>query len=80
MYANMLNQVGREYGGCLLVVENNNIGYTVLDKLIETYANRGKNLICISKKWSFRTAPNLSKLMSQQKSVEKKLSQAAVET
>jgi len=35
MYANMLNQVGREYGGCLIVVENNNIGYTVLDKLIE---------------------------------------------
>ena len=52
----------------------------VLDKLRETYANRGINLICISKKWSFRTAPNLSKLMSQQKSVEKKLSQAAVET
>jgi hypothetical protein len=35
MYANMLNQIGREYGGCMLVVENNNIGYTVLDKLIE---------------------------------------------
>ena len=35
MYANMLNQVGREYGGCMLVVENNSIGYTVLDKLIE---------------------------------------------
>jgi hypothetical protein len=35
MYANMLNQVGREYGGCMLVVENNNIGYTVLDKLID---------------------------------------------
>tara|TARA_R110000824_G_scaffold80365_5_gene202152 strand:+ start:3961 stop:5544 length:1584 start_codon:yes stop_codon:yes gene_type:complete len=35
MFANMLNQVGREYGGCMLVVENNNIGYTVLDKLIE---------------------------------------------
>ena len=52
----------------------------VLDKLRETYANRGINLIYISKKWSFRTAPNLSKLMSQQKSVEKKLSQAAVET
>ena len=34
----------------------------------------------ISKKWSFRTAQNLSKLMSQQKSVEKKLSQAAIET
>lgn len=35
MYANMLNQVGREYGGCMLVVENNNIGFSVLDKLIE---------------------------------------------
>jgi len=35
LYANMLNQVGREYGGCMVVVENNSIGYTVLDKLIE---------------------------------------------
>ena len=35
MFANMLNQVGREFGNCMLVVENNNIGYTVLDKLIE---------------------------------------------
>jgi hypothetical protein len=25
IYANMLNQVGREYGNCMLVVENNNI-------------------------------------------------------
>ena len=36
--------------------------------------------MCISKKWSFRTAQNLSSLMSQQKSVEKKLSKAAIET
>jgi len=35
LYANMLNQVGREFGNAMLVVENNNIGYTVLDKLIE---------------------------------------------
>ena len=35
MYANMLNQIGREYGNCMLVVENNNIGYSVLNKLIE---------------------------------------------
>ena len=41
---------------------------------------RGINLVCISKKWSFRTASNLSKLMSQQKTVEKKLSKAAIET
>ena len=52
----------------------------VLEKLQNHYSNRGVNLICISKKWSFRTAPNLSSLMSQQKTVEKKLSKAAIET
>ena len=52
----------------------------VLEKLQQVYLKRGINLVCISKKWSFRTAQNLSKLMSQQKSVEKKLSQAAIET
>jgi hypothetical protein len=31
----MLNQVGREFGNAMMVVENNNIGYTVLDKLVE---------------------------------------------
>ena len=40
MFANLLNQVGREFGNCMLVVENNNIGYSVLDKLIEyEYSN-----------------------------------------
>ena len=52
----------------------------ILEKLQHTYSNRGINLVCISKKWSFRTAKNLSNLMSQQKSVEKKLSKAAIET
>ena len=52
----------------------------ILEKLQHTYSSRGINLVCISKKWSFRTAQNLSNLMSQQKSVEKKLSQAAIET
>ena len=51
-----------------------------LKKIQETYSTRGINLVCISKKWSFRTAQNLSSLMSQQKSVEKKLSKAAIET
>ena len=51
-----------------------------LKKIQVTYSNRGINLVCISKKWSFRTAQNLSSLMSQQKSVEKKLSKAAIET
>jgi len=51
-----------------------------LEKLQTIYSNRGINLVCISKKWSFRTAQNLSNLMSQQKTVEKKLSRAAIET
>ena len=51
-----------------------------LEKLQKVYANRGINLISISKKWSFRTSESLSPLMSQQKSVDKKLSRAAIET
>ena len=51
-----------------------------LEKLKNFYSNRGINLVCISNKWSFRTAQNLSSLMSQQKTVEKKLSKAAIET
>ena len=35
LYANMLNQVGREFGNTMIVVENNSIGYTVIDKLVE---------------------------------------------
>tara|TARA_Y100001973_G_C5191250_1_gene331170 strand:- start:442 stop:2025 length:1584 start_codon:yes stop_codon:yes gene_type:complete len=35
MYAGMLNQVGREFGNAMLVVENNNIGFSVLTKLID---------------------------------------------
>ena len=52
----------------------------ILKKLQNIYQNRGINLICISNKWSFRTASNLSSLMKQQKTVEKKLSKAAIET
>ena len=51
-----------------------------LEKLQLFYQNRGINLICISNKWSFRTSEDLSSVMSQQKTVEKKLSKAAVET
>ena len=52
----------------------------VLLKLQNEFKERGINLVCISNKWSFRTAQNLSKLMSQEKTVEKKLSKAAIET
>ena len=52
----------------------------ILNKLKILYNNRGINLVCISKKWSFRTSESLSGLMSEQKTVEKKLSKAAIET
>ena len=52
----------------------------ILKKIQSTYSPRGINLVCISNKWSFRTAKNLSKLMSKEKSLEKKLSKAAIET
>ena len=35
MYANILFQTGKEYGGCLLVVENVGIGISILEKLTE---------------------------------------------
>ena len=52
----------------------------ILNKLQKIYQNRGINLICISNKWSFRTSQTLSSLMSEQKTIEKKLSKAAIET
>ena len=52
----------------------------ILTSLETQYKNRGINLVCISNKWSFRTPSNLSKLMNLQKSTQKKLSKAAVET
>ena len=51
-----------------------------LEKIQVDYESRGINLVCISKKWSFRTSENLSNLMSQEKTIEKKLSRAAIET
>ena len=51
-----------------------------LEKLQTEYSTRGINLVCISNRWSFRTSETLSNLMSQEKTVEKKLSRAAVET
>jgi len=35
MYSNLVNTTGREYGDCMVVVENNNIGFASLEKLIE---------------------------------------------
>ena len=51
-----------------------------LENLQDDYSSRGINLICKSNKWSFRTSSDLSKLMSLQKSTQKKLSKATIET
>ncbi|MBA1339671.1 MAG: segregation and condensation protein B [Pelagibacterales bacterium] len=52
----------------------------VLEKLRSDYSARGVNLVCIKEKWSFRTSNDLINLMSLQKSTEKKLSRATLET
>ena len=52
----------------------------ILESLKIQYKNRGVNLICITNKWSFRTASDLSKLMNLQISTQRKLSKAAIET
>jgi len=52
----------------------------ILQNIKEMYKNRGINLVCIKNKWSFRTAEDLSKLMALQKSTQRKLSKATIET
>ena len=54
---------------------------TVLENLQREYSTKGINLVCTSSnKWIFRTATDLSDLMSLQKSTQKKLSKATIET
>ena len=61
-------------------IQTNESIIKVLEKIKNDYNKRGINLVCIKKKWSFRTAEDLSKLMSLQKSTQRKLSKATVET
>jgi len=61
------------------VKSNSNIEKS-LENIQSDYKNRGINLVCIRNKWSFRTSEGLSKLMSLQKSTQKKLSKATIET
>lgn len=52
----------------------------ILEKIQNDYKSRGINLVCIRNKWSFRTSSDLSNTMALQKSVQKKLSKATIET
>ena len=61
------------------VQTNSNIG-KILEKIKLNYKNRGINLVNIKNNWSFRTAEDLSKLMSLQKTTQRKLSKATIES
>ena len=51
-----------------------------LTRLQEDYAGRGVNLVRIGGKWTFRTAADLSWLLSKESTEKRKLSRAAIET
>ncbi|MEP7032330.1 MAG: SMC-Scp complex subunit ScpB, partial [Pseudolabrys sp.] len=51
-----------------------------LARLQAEYATRGVNLIRVGKKWTFRTAGDLSWLLTKQTVETRKLSRAAIET
>ncbi len=53
---------------------------TALARLRDEYASRGVNLVRINGKWTFRTASDLSWLLSKELTETRKLSRAAVET
>ena len=52
----------------------------VLMALRAMYVNRGVNLVEVAGKWRFQTAADLSYLFVEERQVQKKLSQAALET
>ena len=53
---------------------------TVLQQLQAEYAPRGVNLVRVAGKWAFRTANDLSWLLTKDSVVPRKLSRAAIET
>jgi segregation and condensation protein B len=61
------------------LAEGTDVG-AVMTRLREDYAQRGVNLVRVGRKWLFRTAADLGWILSRQRSDEKKLSRAALET
>jgi segregation and condensation protein B len=52
----------------------------VMIELQRVYAGRGVNLVRVARKWTFRTAVDLSWLLAREDREQKKLSRAAIET
>lgn len=51
-----------------------------LQRLVEQYDGRGIQLVLRGEAWAFRTAPDLSSYLRLERTLEKKLSRAAMET
>jgi segregation and condensation protein B len=52
----------------------------VMAELQRVYSSRGVNLVRVARKWTFRTAADLSWLLSREDKEQKRLSRAAIET
>ena len=52
----------------------------VMEELRQLYARRGVNLVRIARRWTFRTAEDLSWLLTREGEEKRKLSRAALET
>jgi segregation and condensation protein B len=59
--------------------EGTDVG-AVMAELQRFYAGRGVNLLRVARKWTFRTAVDLSWLLSREDRDQRKLSRAAIET
>ena len=52
----------------------------VMEELQRLYAGRGVNLVRVARRWTFRTAEDLSWLLAREDEDKRKLSRAAIET
>ncbi len=52
----------------------------VMEELQRLYAGRGVNLVRVARRWTFRTAEDLSWLLAREDDNKRKLSRAAIET
>ncbi|MBI1330993.1 MAG: SMC-Scp complex subunit ScpB [Alphaproteobacteria bacterium] len=52
----------------------------ILKELQIIYEKRGVTLVCVAKKWQFRTAPDLAFLLRKEQPEQRRLSRAAIET
>lgn len=52
----------------------------LLEELRGQYANRGVHLVQVGARWAFRTAPDLAQHLRIEKTVQRKMSRAALET